>query len=65
MITITDINRFNNTIEMYGLSTDGKPIETVEYQNIKYALENGSTFYEMDSKKTFIYDEQNHIWLDM
>ena len=26
---------------------------------------NASTYYEMDSKKLFIYDEENHQWFEM
>lgn len=48
-------------IELYGLSTDEKPIEKLE--NI--FIGNASTFYEMDTKKSFMYDEENHKWWDM
>ena len=64
MITITDVNRFNNTLEINGLSTDTKPIETIEYKNSTYRIINGSTLYEMDSKKVYTYDEENHQWRD-
>lgn len=39
-----------------GLSTDTKPTEGVG---------NGSTFFEMDSKKRFMFDEENQEWLDI
>lgn len=48
-------------IELYGLSTDNKPIE--KFKNT--LLKNGSIFYEMDTKKAFIYDEENHQWWEM
>lgn len=48
-------------IELYGLSTDKKPIEKFKNTLIK----NGSIYYEMDTKKAFIYDEENHRWLEV
>ena len=65
MITITDINRFNSTIEIYGLSTDEKPVRKLVFKDSTYNVVNGSTFYEMDTKKSFIYDAENHRWLDV
>lgn len=40
--------------DMYGLSTDAKP------KNVS----NASTFYEMDTKKLFMFDAQNRVWLE-
>lgn len=40
--------------DMYGLSTDEKPMNVC----------NTSTFYEMDTKKLFMFDEQNKVWLE-
>lgn len=40
---------------IYGLSTDTKPTEKVE---------NGTYFYEMDTKKVFMFDEENQQWLE-
>ena len=48
-------------MELYGLSTDEKPIEKFENTFIG----NASTFYCMDSKEAFIYDEKNHKWYEM
>lgn len=48
-------------MELYGLSTDEKPIEKMG----TIGIGNASTFYEMDTKSIFIYDEENHRWLDM
>ena len=48
-------------MELYGLSTDAKPIKKFEGTFIG----NASIFYCMDSKETFIYDEENHKWLDV
>lgn len=41
--------------ELKGLSTDVKPIDDIP---------NGSSFYEMDTKKVFLFDEQNKRWLE-
>lgn len=45
-------------LELYGISTDEKPIEKFESTFIG----NSSTYYEMDTGKMFIYDEENHVW---
>lgn len=38
--------------DFIGLSTDTKPTDVC----------NASIFYEMDTKKVFLFDEQNGIW---
>lgn len=48
-------------VELYGLSTDEKP-ESVFNGS---AIGNASTFYEMDTKKLYIYDEENHRWYEI
>ena len=48
-------------LELYGLSTDEKPIKKMG----TVFIGNASTYYEMDSKKLFIYDEENHQWFEM
>ncbi len=48
-------------LELYGLSTDEKPIEKFEITPIG----NSSTYYEMDTKKAYIYDEENHKWWEV
>lgn len=48
-------------LELCGLSTDEKPLETVEGMPIV----NGSTFLEMDTKKVFIYSQVNKTWYEM
>ena len=48
-------------MELYGLSTDEKPIKKMG----TVFIGNASTYYEMDSKKLFIYDEENHQWFEM
>lgn len=42
------------TADMYGLSTDTKPTN----------VGNASTFYEMDTKKLFMFDAENDVWLE-
>ena len=41
--------------ELKGLSTDEKPIKDIP---------NCSSFYEMDKKRVFMFDEQNSKWLE-
>lgn len=64
MITIGDVNKFNNTIEFYGLSTDEKPIDTFTFYGVVYKVRNSSTFYEMDTKKASLFDEENKQWIE-
>lgn len=40
--------------EVYGLSTDVKPTN----------VGNASVFYEMDTKKMYLFDKQNGVWLE-
>lgn len=42
--------------EMRGKSTDIKPIDDIP---------NGSTFYEMDTGKVYMFDFDNKIWREM
>ena len=63
MITL---NKYADTpsrvwLELYGLSTDEKPIEKFGTTYIG----NASTYLEMDTDKIFIYDEENHRWYEM
>lgn len=51
---------------VYGLnytdfSTDEKPIGKFE----DVFVGNASTYYEMDSKKSYIYDEENQKWWEV
>ena len=63
MITLNKYADKTNRIwlELYGLSTDEKPIKQFEDTFIG----NASIFYCMDSKETFIYDEENHKWWEV
>lgn len=40
--------------EIYGLSTDQKPLDVA----------NASVYYEMDTQKVFMFDEQNKLWIE-
>lgn len=40
--------------EYFGLSTDEKPKN----------CNNASVFYEMDTKKIYMFDEQNKVWIE-
>lgn len=54
---ITKYSNFSDTrcvCDLYGLSTDKKPLDVC----------NASTFYEMDTKKVSMFDEQNKRWLE-
>ena len=63
MVTLNKYGTRTNRVwlELYGLSTDEKPIEKFENTFIG----NASTFLEMDSKKYWIYHEENHKWHEM
>ena len=41
--------------EFKGLSTDTKPNSDIP---------NGSTFYEMNTGKIFMFDEENKLWIE-
>ena len=56
MITTFDVyTRDGHTYDMFGLSTDTKPVE---------GITNASTFYEMDTKKIFFFDAENKVWIE-
>lgn len=63
MITLNKYGDKQNRVwmELYGLSTDEKPIE--KFGDV--LIGNSSTLYEMDTKKAYIYDEENHKWWDV
>ena len=60
---MVSLNKYANIIqnsqcEIYGLSTDEKPIDKIE----GVPIGNGSVFVEMDTKKVFTFDRENRIW---
>lgn len=50
-----------NILEIVALSTDEKPTTSVE----DLPIENGSTLFEMDTKKAYIFDAENKIWYEI
>ena len=60
MITYTGISKTGSTNEYHfkGLSTDTKPTKT-DYPD----MENGSSFFEMDTKTTFYWDASGEDWI--
>lgn len=63
MVTVKSLDKFDYTLEIYGLSSDDKPIEEIEYQGVIYNIRNSSIFFEMDSSNVFLYDEENKDWI--
>lgn len=51
--TYSSYSSNGRTCDMYGLSTDEKPLNVT----------NASTFYEMDTATIYMFDEQNKVWL--
>ena len=62
MITLNKFGDKSNKVclELYGLSTDEKPIEKFNNMSIK----NGSTLYTMDDKKVYVYSEEDGTWYE-
>ena len=55
MITIyTTYGVKGKNYDMYGLKTDVKPMDVA----------NASTFYEMDTRKLFMFDAEHSVWLE-
>lgn len=63
MVTLTDTAYSNSgqncTLSLVGLSTDEKPVDTIQ----GLAITNGSTFFEMDTKTVKFFDEENRVWI--
>lgn len=61
MITIaSDVKGKRAPHEFFGLSKDEKPVGKIN--GIKVA--NGSVFIEMDTKKIYMFDEENQVWIE-
>lgn len=60
MVTLQKYGRsYNrNVLEIAGLSTDTKPIDKLENAHVV----NGSVFIEIDTGKSYVFDETNKIW---
>lgn len=48
-------------VEIRGLSTDEKPIDTIE----GIAIDNGSVFLEIDTGDVYFFDIDSKTWLPM
>ena len=64
MITIDEVNKFNNVLSISGLSSDEKPIDTFTFYGVEYQIKNGSSYYAMDTMQCFLYDEENSTWIE-
>lgn len=64
MITMNNINALNTeALELWGLTTDDKPIDWWEDQwGQNHKVGNGSKYYEIDSKTCYSFDEENSTW---
>ena len=63
MVTLTKYGNCQNmsTSLIVCLSTDTKPTQKIDGIHIC----NGSALYEMDTKKCYIFDEDNSEWLEV
>ncbi len=59
MITNQGAFSTDKPMELFGKSTDEKPVE--KFKNTK--IPNGSTFLEMDTGDIFFYDSDNNTWV--
>lgn len=59
---ITLWKNFNNHHEWRGLSTDTKP--TIHSDNNPDGAYNGDEYYEINTKKLWIFDESGNQWVD-
>lgn len=60
MVSLTELKGYgsNTVLELVGLAADTKPTST--FKDCK--ISNGSKFLEMDTKKTYLFDEENTEW---
>lgn len=64
MITIDEVNKFNNVLSMSGLSSDELPIGTFTFYGVKYQIKNASSYYAIDTTQLYLYDEENSTWIE-
>ena len=58
MITIKGDPNSNNPLEIYGLSTDTKPVVRENGKD----MVNGSSFIEMDTSKLYFFNGESKTW---
>lgn len=64
MISMVNTSPLNTkALELKGLSSDEKPIKkwTDKYGQTR-TVGNGSKYFEMDTSKKYVYDEENETW---
>nr|DAR82839.1 MAG TPA: hypothetical protein [Caudoviricetes sp.] len=62
MVTLRRYGKYVNRkcLELYGKSTDEKPIDVFDGK----VIGNASEFYEMDTKRIFFYSEDDKTWYE-
>ena len=61
MITVaSDMKGKRAPHEFFGLSKDAKPVGKVDGVRVV----NGSVFVEIDTKKIYMFDEENQKWIE-
>lgn len=62
MITVSsDVRGRQVPHEFFGLSTDTKPVDEFGEGN---KVTNGSIFIEIDTKKVYMFDAENKVWIE-
>lgn len=60
MISSLNKDIYEQPMSLCGKTADTKPIGT--FQGIR--ISNGSTFYDMEAKKVYMYDAEGQEWLE-
>ncbi len=60
MVSCEVKNSSSHKFSFEGLSGDTKP--TGSWDTV--VIENGSTYYEIDTGKVYMYDEENELWIE-
>lgn len=61
---ISNLSAVYNRFDFIGLHNDDKSPEALS-RLIGTKLRNGCTFFEMDTQKVLMFDEQNNRWIDL
>lgn len=54
------VNGHKKIVEIVGLSADSKPVNPWQEK-----ISNGSTYFEMDTKKAYMFDESGNKWWEV